>query len=60
MDILSLVPSDDVAETNLIQSSEDGNGREDQRGKDGFPVCKHLNKGLVLQALLLAGSCARN
>lgn len=59
MDILSLVPSDDIAETNLVQSGEDGNGREDQRGKDGFPACKHFDKRLLLQALL-AGCCARN
>lgn len=46
--LLGLVPSDNIADANLPESSEEREGREDERGKDGLPLLEALGKGLLL------------
>lgn len=60
MYVLSLIPSHDIANANFIQSSEDGNGREDQRGNDGLYICKHFEEGFLLQPLSANPCCAQS
>lgn len=43
-DVLSFIPGDNVAKTNLVKSGEESQEREDQRGNDNLPSIECLKK----------------
>lgn len=49
-DILSLVPSDNVADTNLVQSGEEGKGSEKKRRNDGLELVEKIKRRFLLDS----------
>jgi hypothetical protein len=63
--LLSLIPSDDVAQANLPQTGNEGENGEDERGEDELPLVESLEQGgllgvwsVLMQWLMASGARA--
>lgn len=54
-DVLSFIPSDDVRDSDLVKSSEEGEGGKDDGSNDELPLVENLEgRGLLRQFLMVS------